>query len=375
LPLAAAERCEAAESVTLPISEEDRSADFDPVLRLSLEKAPALIESKARSPRKGELTFASGVTLRPLELLAVAACLFLIASAVGYEMWRLSTSSRVQKEAIGRLGNQVGELGRQVSDLRAARNEDVATLQDQLSQSREGSTQLAERAVALQQKLDAASSQVQSLVAQLGSDQGREAALTQRLRDEESKLSQMSDELKSARTQPVVGNGDTEAEKAKLESLEAQLLAEKDGVEREKRLLTADRDIRDLMGARNLHIIDVFEVDGKGRTEKPFGRVFFTEGKSLIFYAFDLGNKKTTAENASFQVWGAQESDSSSAQSLGIFYEDNKADHRWMLKVDDPTVLAEINQVFVTVEPQGGSKKPTGSKMLYAYLNSHLNHP
>jgi hypothetical protein len=26
------------------------------------------------------------------------------------------------------------------------------------------------------------------------------------------------------------------------------------------------------MGARELHIVDVFDTDGKGRTKKPFGR-------------------------------------------------------------------------------------------------------
>jgi hypothetical protein len=344
-----------------------------------LEKGSALFESKSQSPDQpaehAGSVLARGITLRPIQLLAMAASLLLIAGAVGYEMLRLSTSSRVQKEEIGQLGNQVGELGRQLSDLRAGTNADVATLQDQLLHSRNENMDLAQRGAVLQRKLEEASSQVQSLIAEVGSGEGREAALTQRLRDEEAKLSQMNDQLKSARNQPAADTGDTSREKARLEALEAELLAETEGLNREKRLLSADKDIRDLMGARNLHLIDVFEVDGKGRTEKPFGRVFLTEGKSLIFYAFDLGSKKATPTNASFQVWGAQESNSSSAQSLGIFFEDDKTDHRWMLKVDDPAVLAEINQVFVTIEPPGGSKKPTGRKMLYAYLNSHLNHP
>jgi len=42
------------------------------------------------------------------------------------------------------------------------------------------------------------------------------------------------------------------------------------------------------MGARKLYIADVFDVDSGSRTKKPFGRVFYTQGKSLIFYAFDL---------------------------------------------------------------------------------------
>ena len=38
--------------------------------------------------------------------------------------------------------------------------------------------------------------------------------------------------------------------------------------------------------------------------------------------------------------------------------------------------LAQIDAVFVTVEPRGGSKKPSGKPFLYAYLRkAPLNHP
>jgi anti-sigma-K factor RskA len=47
-----------------------------------------------------------------------------------------------------------------------------------------------------------------------------------------------------------------------------------------------------------------------------------------------------------------------------------------MLKTDDPDVLAQINAVIVTVEPKGGSTKPTGKPLLEAYLHSlPPNHP
>src|SRR5260370_3441667 len=46
--------------------------------------------------------------------------------------------------------------------------------------------------------------------------------------------------------------------------------------------LASDRDIRELMGARKLYIADVFDVDSRSRTKKPFGRVFYTQGRSLI---------------------------------------------------------------------------------------------
>jgi hypothetical protein len=46
--------------------------------------------------------------------------------------------------------------------------------------------------------------------------------------------------------------------------------------------------------------------------------------------------------------------------SLGIFYEDNVGKKRWVLKLDDAKTLAQIDAVFVTVEPSGGSQKPSG---------------
>ena len=161
----------------------------------------------------------------------------------------------------------------------------------------------------------------------------------------------------------------------RLSQAEERFTASMDSMERDKKLLAADRDIRDLMGARNLRIIDVFDVDGKGRTRRPFGRVFFTEGKSLIFYAFDLEGGRPVAKSVSYQAWGFDGSYKNAVASLGIFYRDDKNANRWVLKFDDPDVLSEIDSVFVTIEPIGGSKKPTGNKLLAAYVKASLNHP
>ena len=62
-------------------------------------------------------------------------------------------------------------------------------------------------------------------------------------------------------------------------------------LENDEQYLTSDRDVRELMGARNLYIADVYDVDGRSHTQKPFGRIFYTEGKSLLFYAFDLDSR------------------------------------------------------------------------------------
>jgi hypothetical protein len=157
-----------------------------------------------------------------------------------------------------------------------------------------------------------------------------------------------------------------------LETRVAQLSAQ---VGDQQSLLSSDRDIRELMGARDLYIADVFDVDPNSHTQKPFGRVFYTKRKSLIFYAFDLDQQRGAKSVSTFQAWGLGDSDKKHPLNLGIFYQDNQANRRWVLKFEDPDALAKINAVFVTVEPAGGSLKPSGKQLLYAYLTNQPNHP
>jgi hypothetical protein len=139
-------------------------------------------------------------------------------------------------------------------------------------------------------------------------------------------------------------------------------------------LLEHDRDIRELMGARQLYMADVRDVSGAG-TAKTYGRLFYTKGKSLIFYAFDLDAQPGLQNASSFQAWGRRGPDKQQALSLGIFYEDNVSKKRWVLKADDPKTLEDIDAVFVTVEPNGGSHHPSGKQLLFAYLRVGPNHP
>ena len=101
---------------------------------------------------------------------------------------------------------------------------------------------------------------------------------------------------------------------------------------------------------------------------KAFGRVILTEGKSLIFYAFDLTDAKKINAKQTFQVWGQQEGKTGSLRSLGFLYVDDKTRRHSALKTEDPAAVKEIDSVFVTVEPEGGAKKPSSQRLLYAYL-------
>ena len=135
----------------------------------------------------------------------------------------------------------------------------------------------------------------------------------------------------------------------------------------QQELLDHDRDIRDLMGARELYMADVHDVDKTG-TSKTYGRIFFTKGRSLIFYAFDLQEKAGLQNASTYQVWGRMGPDKRNARSLGIFYEDNASKKRWVMKATDSKSLQDIDAVFVTVEPNGGSPHPSSKPLLFAYL-------
>src|SRR4029077_10281714 len=164
---------------------------------------------------------------------------------------------------------------------------------------------------------------------------------------------------------------------SKIDELTASSRDQERKLRDDETYLSSDRDIRELMGARKLYIADVFDVDSGSRTRKPFGRVFYTQKKSLIFYAFDLDRQPGLKNANAFQVLGQRDGaeEQSHATNLGILYMDSESNRRWVLKIDDPTQLAEIDAVFVTIEPNGGSQKPTGKPFLYALLRREANHP
>jgi Putative zinc-finger len=140
-------------------------------------------------------------------------------------------------------------------------------------------------------------------------------------------------------------------------------------------LLAKDRDIRELIGARDLYITEIYDVAHNGDTRKAAGRVFYTKGKSLIFYAYDLTETPGLKQASTFEAWGQRGSDWRQASKLGIFYEDSATKKRWVVKSNDRKALDQLDAVFITVEPNGGSERPTGKPLLFAYLKVPANHP
>ena len=263
-------------------------------------------------------------------------------------------------------------------DLLAAQTTQISRLQKQiLGDERDlaGLRATLHAAESRSNELSATSSTEEAHLRQVSEERDKLAA---QVRDAEKAYQLLQAEFTSLRAEHDRALLHTASLESKIEELSA------DGREQERRLkddeqyLTSDRDIRELMGARKLYIADVFDVDSGSRTRKPFGRVFYTQNKSLIFYAFDLDRQPGVKNASAFQVWGqrdAQLNAKSHPMNLGILYMDSESNRRWVLRWDDPKQLAEIDAVFVTVEPQGGSQKPTGKPFLYALLRKEANHP
>ena len=309
--------------------------------------------------------------------LQYSVALIIVLGIVAVSGYRLRTMHGERRGSDGYQGEMQAQLLSEHSDLEKQLKAHAASIEDlsRKLEERETTIQGLKRALAsaeLQEKNRVGElSTALTLNTSLATERD---SLLHKLQDAETSVVSLQGQLDSLRTErrnDLVRVSDLEM---RIEQLNGRLRESHVAVSQQRDLLVSDRDIRDLMGARNLYITDVVDVDKNGHTQRPFGRIFYTKGKSLIFYAFDLDQQRAL-HNGAFQLWGQQGSDRSNYVNMGIFYMDNEANRRWVLKFDDPEKLARINSVFVTVEPNGGSQKPGGKQLLYASLRTLPNHP
>jgi hypothetical protein len=202
----------------------------------------------------------------------------------------------------------------------------------------------------------------------------RNVQLLDEARNQEKLLAEARDEAARSSQLRINNEASLVEQLARITELTDELRIASATLDQERQLAAAGKDVRELMASRQLHVIDVRDTDPNGNHSPAFGRVFLTEGKSLTFYAFDLNQDRVVNAKHSFQVWAASEAGKNAARSLGFLHVDAKALGRWVLKVENPELVKQINSVFVTVEPAAGGKQPSGQKMLYAYLGE-ANHP
>jgi hypothetical protein len=249
---------------------------------------------------------------------------------------------------------ELADRGKAIRDLRgqmASQSAEIAKLKALQSEQQRSAQIGEEETKQLAEERD-------SLALRLKTEQTARAASERKLTD-----------LEQQRASDVAGL------QASVAQLSRTVNEQEHATEQQQELLSHDRDIRELMGARDLYVAEVYDVEKKGETQKAFGRVFYTKGKSLIFYAYDLTDVPGYRNASTFQAWGWRGPDRTQALNLGIFYEDNLSKKRWVLKFNDARTLQQIDAVFVTVEPHGGSEKPSGTPHLFAYLKVNANHP
>ncbi|HEY4378972.1 MAG TPA: hypothetical protein VGN01_01425 [Acidobacteriaceae bacterium] len=161
-----------------------------------------------------------------------------------------------------------------------------------------------------------------------------------------------------------------------VHSLTDKMNTETANLDRERDLLSHGREIRDIIGARNLHIIDIADTNTDGATSKPFARAFYTEGKSLVYYAYDLPQRRSDEGKYKYVAWGESNGNKASVKKIGILFHDDQTQRRWSLNFDNPQVLREIDSVFITLERNDEDEsQPKGKRMLTAYLGTAPNHP
>src|ERR1700733_9145894 len=272
---------------------------------------------------------------------------------------------------VGALEQQMSDAGHEREVLKgqlAERDKLIADLRRQIEVQSASLNEMKSVQASLQQSLQGDEGKKQ----QVAQDR---ASLAQKFDMAQASLQKVQAELDSVRQQRSEDQLRAASFESQIKDLNGQLREREQAVTKQEELLAHDRDIRDLMGARDLYIAEVYDVARDGATQKAYGRVFYTKGKSLIFYAYDL-DQQTSVKNAStFQAWGRRGPDKDHALNLGIFFEDSAAKKRWVLKFDDPKTLEQIDAVFVTVEPNGGSHRPSGKPLLFAYLKVDPNHP
>lgn len=254
------------------------------------------------------------------------------------------------------------------------KDEEIAALQSQLSGALNGVQANRQEVSELTRRLAASERDRDALRSQLSQSNEAFVRITAKSSDQEQQLVEMSAEAKKTAADRDQAFTTMVVQQSRLRDLESELNSAHAATEQERQLNAAAHDVRELMGARNLHIIDVYDSDNRSKSARSFGRVIYTEGKSLIFYAFDL-DKARGIRKVSFQAWGEREGQHSEPRKLGVFYVDDAAQRRWVMKVSDAEKLRSIDTVFVTVESHGDANSPKGERLLQAFLGSRPNHP
>jgi hypothetical protein len=327
-------------------------------------------------PRWGQfgMLYAAGILL----FAALAICAYRIGERKGVET--ATTNSPASNGDLSALKSELSDAGHDKQELLseiAVRDKSIAELKGQISTRVEAGAGKGTRVepgkpgdlrVASQQNSTSAASGLSELQSRLDSQEKQRVEQLARAHALEARVAELTKQLQDRDEEVARQSGSVRERDDLLQQRDSTIV-------RQQELLAHDRDIRDLMSARDLYIAEVYDVAKTGETNKPYGRIFYTKGKSLLFYAYDLDQQAGLKNASTFQAWGRRGTGHEQPVNLGILYEDSVANKRWVVRSEDARTLEQIDAVFVTVEPNGGSSRPSSKPLLFAYLRIHPNHP
>jgi hypothetical protein len=338
------EKAEAALLRRIEAEGQSKQRDIPPRLNGNRDSASAYVPPPPRWKEFG-MSYAAGILL----FASLAVCAYRIGERRGIEA--ASSSGRAgsgdpesAKKELSNAGHdrqlllaQIESRDRSISELKQqlAKRTDLAPQRQEPDTASNNTglsnnSQSVREAAELRTQLELEEKQRASEMARASSLEAKVAELTKQLQDKDAEV----------------------ASQASAARERDDLLKQRETtITRQDELLAHDRDIRDLMSARDLYIAEVYDVAKTGETNKPYGRIFYTRGKSLLFYAYDLDQQAGLKKASTFQAWGRREGRQDQPVNLGILYEDSAANKRWVVRSEDQKTLEQIDAVFVTVEP------------------------
>ena len=348
--------------------------------RLKAQTAAQQLPADVRRDEGGKNHRAPVWAYRRVAYGTAATILVTVAVASGFAFWRTTKDASEERARSRGLQAVVDSLKQEKKNDGGSNSAVLRSLQESqkvrdaleksLAASEATNEDLRAREKASEEKLESAIATGEQLRQQITMNDSDRERLTTLQRDSDAKLHEALAELYQARqaSAQVAAKVETREDT----TLEANAQPPSGGGASTPS--PSEGEARSLFGARDLHIVDVYDVTGDGRTKRTYGRVYYVEKKLLVFYAFDLENRQNHKLGA-FQAWGYREANVGKPLDLGLFTVDDKSTSRWVLTVNHPDVLSHIDAVFVTVEPPGGSTAPRGKKVLYANLIGPPNHP
>ncbi len=288
---------------------------------------------------------------------AVLAAAVLMAGFYGPSVFRQVASGMRAVQDANRLKQENGALAARL----AQREQEVATRQKEIGDLRSQLGEALKTAERYRREGEQKGVKLQQSTSQA-------AQMLDELQNREKQLAASAEEIARINQLRATDKISLEAQRVRIREISDQLRIADATLDVERQLAAAGRDIRELLVARQLHVVDVRDTDATGKPSQAFARVFLTEGKSLMFFAFDLNDPKAINAKARFEVWGEKLGKKGSVRSLGVLSVDDKAQNRWALKVEKADLLSEVNTVFVTVSSAGGGR--SGQRLLHAYLGA-----